>query len=268
MPTLYVFDLDGTLYRGSEVIPGAVETLRALRERGDSVRFITNNSGQTRAEFVSKLRGLGFEAHSSEVMSSGIGAASWLADRGLKRVFAVGEPGLRANLLEAGLEVLNWDGDRGQLGVWPEETRRGDLPTAPAEGVVAGVCRDALSFELMTSALGHLRAGARFIATNPDTSYPMEGGRITPGAGAVVAYLAACSGQVPTVIGKPEPYLMELILAESGFSPADTVMVGDRYDTDIECGLRAGTRVHLVLTGIESGPVGDVPWSPDVRGLL
>src|SRR3954468_12644050 len=99
--SLYILDLDGTLYRGNEVLPGAVETVAALRKRGATIRFLTNNSGQTRANYVDKLRRMGFEAVASEVYSSATGTATHCAELGLKTIFVCGEPGLVTTLREA-----------------------------------------------------------------------------------------------------------------------------------------------------------------------
>lgn len=242
---LVIFDLDGTLYRGSEVIPGAVETVKALRERGIAVRFLTNNSGSTRQALSDKLCRMGFSAAPQEVWGTGPAAADYCLRNGYQRVFWVGEPGLKESLEGAGLTVTD----------------------GPVDAVVAGICRT-FTYAWLDAALQQLLAGAAFIATNRDGTYPIEGGHVQPGAGAIIAALEAASGVTPTVLGKPSPYLVEQILVEAGVSPCDALVVGDRPNTDLEAGRAAGCDTWLVLSGVTSElPEGQV-GSADVTGLI
>lgn len=107
-----------------------------------------------------------------------------------------------------------------------------------------------------------------FVATNLDPTYPKEGGRFEPGAGAIVAALATCTGQTPIVIGKPEPTIVNQILADSGVMAGEAMVVGDREDTDLESGRRAGVPTWLVLTGVASQMIAGQAGSEDLRGLL
>jgi HAD superfamily hydrolase (TIGR01450 family) len=250
---LYILDLDGTLYRGAEPIPGAVSTVQSLRANGAEIRYLTNNSGQTREFYQQKLSAMGFPVKPSEVYSSAIGAGSVCVERGFGSVFYVGQPGLRQTLLEAGLNVVN----------------EGEIADSsqPASVVVAGICRN-LTYQWVNSALQQILQGADFIATNTDATYPIEGGRVEPGAGAVVAAIQTCSGKEPTVIGKPNRLLIDLILADTGIVVQDTLVVGDRYETDILSGINAGCDTHLVLTGVTQTPPAGQSWSPDMTALL
>lgn len=256
MISAYIFDLDGTLYRGNEAIPGAAEVVAELKRRGAVVRYLTNNSSQTLAFFAEKLRGMGFEVGPSEVVSSALGTAHYLRAQGLDRAFVVGEPGLVQTLREQGLGVVN--ASAGHV-VDPEGI------DAPA--VVVGIHRT-FTYAIMGSAMQRIRAGAKFVATNPDSTFPLEGGRLVPGAGSVVAAIRTCSEVEPFVVGKPNPFLIQMILEETGIAPENALVVGDRLDTDIESGRRAGCPTHLVLTGVaKTAPEGQ-PFSPDLRGLL
>ncbi len=251
----YAFDLDGTLFRGNEPIPHAVETLAELRRRGALVRYVTNNSSQTRAFYVSKLTKMGFEAAPHEVYSSATGTASTLAEWGLKTAYVVGGPGLVETLRGSGVEVVNADAS-GAVG----------KDGATAEAVVVGICL-AFTYDLLRGAMNQIRNGGRFVATNRDATYPLEGGQFMPGAGSLVAAVATCSGVESFTVGKPNPYLMELVCRELGLPAPEVLVVGDRLDTDIECGVRAGCDTHLVLTGVaQSAPEGQV-WSEDLRAL-
>lgn len=247
MPAPYrlaIFDLDGTLFRGEEPIPGAVEALGRLRKHGIRIRFLTNNSSQTREAYVAKLSRMGFEAYDEEVYSTGIGTATYMRQQVLVSAFVVGEAGLKETLSLAQITVTDKD----------------------PQAVIVGICKG-FSYDLLNQAMQHIRAGARFIATNTDATYPMEGGRFIPGSGSLVAAVRTCTEQEPVVIGKPEPLLVEMILQDTGVEPIDTLMVGDRMDTDIEAGRRAGCQTLLVLTGAaRSAPEGQ-HWLNSVADL-
>jgi len=255
---LYLFDLDGTLFRGDEVLPHAVEVVAELRRRGAGIRYVTNNSSQTRQHFVAKLSKMGFEVSPAEVVSSATGTASYCRTAGVRSAYVVGEPGLVQTLREAGVSVLN--ALENGLTV-PQKAVMG------VDAVVAGICRH-FDYALMNGAMQQIRGGARYIATNPDTTYPMEGGQLIPGAGSIVAAITACGGQEPFVVGKPNPFLAEEILKETGIPAAETLVVGDRDDTDLECGRRAGCPTYLVLTGVATELPQGQPGGEDLRGLL
>jgi 4-nitrophenyl phosphatase len=161
---------------------------------------------------------------------------------------------------EAGIIVVN--ADESGL-VRPESTSNPDA-------VVVGICKS-FHYDLLSAAMQHIRSGSTFIATNSDTTYPLEGNRLIPGAGSLVAAIQACSGQTPEVLGKPNPLLIQQILAEVKVSPEQCLVVGDRLDTDIEAGRRAGCPCHLVLTGVTDtipNPLApEITWSQDLSTL-
>lgn len=249
-PRLIIFDLDGTLYRGSEPVPGATETVRALRKAGILIRFLTNNSSQHHSKLVEKLALMGFDPDPMEVYSTAIGAACWLIEHRIERAFVAGDEGLRQSLLDAHIEPT-------------------DDPHA--EALVAGIWRT-LDYSKLDAALQVLLNGAQFIATNTDSTYPLEGGKLSPGAGSMIAALSASAGRPPdVVIGKPEPTLPRWILAFDDVPPEDALMVGDRLETDILAGERAGMKTLLVLTGVaKSAPPGQwvEPSVASLRSLL
>jgi 4-nitrophenyl phosphatase len=221
----YVFDLDGTLYRGNQVITGAPEVVKAIRKGVAKIVFLTNNSSLTPSDFVAKLTRLGFEAEESEVISSATATALYCRDHKLSPVFVVGEPGLVSVLEAAGILVTQ--------------------DPLKAKAVVSGICKTRLSYPLLNDAMQAILGGAKFIATNTDATFPLENDTFAPGSGATIAFLQTCTGVSPTVIGKPNP----LVLA--GIDICDCLLVGDRLDTDIACGLAAGCDVALVTTGVD-----------------
>lgn len=246
---LAVFDLDGTLYRGMDPIPHAVETVQQLRREGVVVRFLTNNSALTNADIAARLDGMGFGATPEECLGTAAATADYLVEERLKRVYVIGEPGLSAALRGAGCEVLPSDAEQG------------------ADAVVGGICRG-FTFQMLDAALQQVRGGARLIATNTDATYPLERGRVSPGAGAIVAGLRTACGVEPIVIGKPEPRMVAQILRVTGVAPQETIIVGDRPETDLAAGAALGCPTWLVLTGVTASlPPGQAGGS-DLRALL
>lgn len=245
MPKAYLFDLDGTLWRGGTALPFAVESVLALVEQGAQVRYLTNNSSVTAAGLEAKLAGLGFPVEPGWALGTGPLAAQLAREAGYQRVFAVGSPELEESLQAAGLEVTECDPDL----------------------VLAGICRT-FTYDLLARAMQPIRAGVPFWATNRDTTFPLEGGRLNPGAGAMVAALEACGGVSPRVVGKPEPDLILAGLASCGVQAEEALVVGDRMDTDIAAGVAAGVPTWLVLTGVETQLPPGQPGGPDLRALL
>jgi len=253
---LYIFDLDGTLYRGNEALRYAVSVTDHLRAAGAQIRYLTNNSSHTRLHYRDKLTQLGFTASEDEIYSSGLGAALHLSATSKHTAFLVGMPGLVSTMVDAGITVVNRDAS-------------GHVTPAgqQAEVVVAGLCLD-FTYALMAAAMDQLRSGADFVATNTDATFPLEGTKLVPGAGSIVNAIKTCAGKDPFVIGKPNPYLTQLILHDAKCNPQDVLVVGDRLETDIAAGIAAGCHTHLVLTGITNvGPPGQ-SVSSDLRALI
>ena len=227
----FVLDIDGVLYTGDRPLPGAVEFVRLLQDRALPFQVLTNNSTRTPSAVAERLQGMGMDVRTEHILTSSLAAALYLkriqAQGG--RVYVVGEEGLRIPVSEAGFELAE-DG--------------------PADFVVLGMDRAVTYAKLKRAAL-LIRAGAQFIATNPDTTFPSPEG-LVPGAGALIAALQASTGIKPVVIGKPESTCFELALEKLGVSASQAAAVGDRLDTDIEGGQRAGMRTILVLSGVNS----------------
>jgi NagD protein len=227
----YLFDLDGTLYLGEELIPGAREALERLRARGAKVMYMTNKPLYSADLYARKLSGLGIPAEPGEVLTSSLALASHMAahDPGA-RVFVVGEAQVRHDLEAAGCHLVE--------------------DPAAAEVVALAWDRD-FTYDKLNAAMQALLAGARFYATNPDVACPMGQGRIAPDCGALIAALEACSGRSPDfVAGKPSRGMPHAALRRLGLQPEDCLLVGDRLATDIACGRRAGLATALVLTGV------------------
>jgi len=233
-----IMDLDGVIYRGNKPLPGAREFLPWLEARGIKYLMLTNNSVRTPA-------GWGMPVSPDRIMTAAQATAAYLrkvAPQGA-RVYVIGGRGLEeAVLKESG-------------GLFTPDDRYPDF-------VVLGL-DPAFTYEKMKRACLAIRAGARFIVSNPDLTFPAEDG-LHPGAGALAAALQACTGVKPTVIGKPEQAIFNLALERLGADRQVTAMLGDRLDTDILGGLRAGLTTILVLTGISTeADLTASPYQPD-----
>ncbi|MGQ9490807.1 MAG: HAD-IIA family hydrolase [Anaerolineae bacterium] len=225
----FIFDMDGVIYRGNTVLPGAAEFIAALRRAGIPYLFLTNNSTTPPAAVARRLIGMEIPATADDVLGSAEATAAILAaERPGCAVYVIGEAGIREALSGAGLRLTD---DHRQ-----------------AEAVVVGMDRDATYARLRDAALA-IQRGAAFIATNTDRSLPTEEGLI-PGAGALVGMLEIATGVKARAIGKPEPGIFHLALHRLGTPAELTAVVGDRPETDILGGRRAGLRTIAVLTGV------------------
>ena len=245
----FLLDCDGVLWTGATPIPRVDRAIAALRKRGKAVFFCTNNSTKPRAKHVEVLARFGIPAPPESILSSAFATGVWLRSRGVKRVYLIGEPGLAQELRDvAGVECEGPE-DWGRAFALGGES--GPPPLDPSVGaVVVGFDGRFCYYKLMRAA-AYIRAGAPFVATNRDLTYPNTGG-IVPGGGCVVAAVAAGAGREPDVVaGKPSPGLAALAAEATGLAPARTAMVGDRLDTDIAFGHCAGYAARLlVLTGV------------------
>ncbi|OYD07229.1 TIGR01457 family HAD-type hydrolase [Paludifilum halophilum] len=223
----YLIDLDGTLYRGREVIPSGLEFVRRLEELGIPYLFFTNNSSRRPDQVAEKLRTFGYAAEGSQVVTSAVATAQHLKrDPEVSSVYAIGENGLITALHEAGLD-------------WRE-----DRPDA----VIVGIDRG-FHYEKMKTACLAIRAGARFFGTNGDLVLPTEEG-LTPGNGSLCTGIASATGVDPVFIGKPEPPILEFALQRLGTSRSETLIVGDNLSTDILAGVKGGVDSLLVFSGV------------------
>ena len=228
-----LFDLDGTIYRGGELIPGARETIDSLKSSGIRCVFASNNATATSLDYARRLTGMGIPAEATDVLTSGGVAAQWLLrTQPGASVFVVGEDSLIRELETAGVRVT---------------------ASEDADVVLASFDRT-FTYEKLNTAFQAVRRGALFVATNPDTTCPVAGGGLIPDCGGITAALEATTGrQLDAVIGKPSLIMAEASLERLGMSAGEALMVGDRVETDIEMGRAAGIRTVLVLSGV-SGP--------------
>lgn len=230
----FVFDMDGVLYLGNQPIPGVNDLFNALALREIPFMLATNNSTATAADYVAKLARMGIDVPESAIFTSGIATRDYLLENEKPDagIFVVGMPGLREQL---------FNGTQFQAVQYGEVT---------PDVVVVGL-DTTFTYDKLAQAHRAIRDGARFVATNRDATLPTEHG-LMPGAGTMVAAIVTATGQEPIVIGKPQPTTLLMALHKLGVEPHDAVMVGDRLDTDILAGHRAGMLTVLVLTGVST----------------
>lgn len=223
----YLLDLDGTIYRGKEAIPGAGEFVSYLKKEQIPYLFLTNNSAASPLAVAHRLQAMGIEAEEKDVYTSSMATATYLREQAPAGtpVYVIGEDGLREQLQAAGYTI-----------------------TAEAPRyVICGIDRS-FSYEKLTVAARAIRAGAVLLATNADAALPTEEG-LFPGNGSLVAAVSVASATKPIVVGKPESIIVRYALEKLGTKEGDTLIVGDNLYTDIEAGANSGLDSLLVLTG-------------------
>lgn len=229
----FLLDMDGVLYLNQQPIPDAIQFVNEIRGKGRGVLLLTNNSKFTLAQYRKKLAAMGLEVPRDRIMTSSVATASYLAENHRVEgaaVFMIGGSGLREELEKIGLRLL--EGEAGR----------------EAEYVVVGWDTE-LTYDKLKIACLALHAGAVFIGTNPDATFPSTDG-LWPGAGAILAAVETSAGREAIVIGKPSVFMMQSALAAVGGKADSTLMIGDRLETDILGGWRAGMDTCLVLTGV------------------
>ena len=229
----YVFDLDGTLYLGDQLLPGAAQTVTAIREHGGRVAFLTNKPLESPAAYAAKLTELGIPATASEVVSSTDALLRYL-HRHAKgvRILPIAEPLLVGLLRDHGFATLDPAAD----------------DPASADLVVVSWDRT-FDYAKLLAAFRAVRAGARIVATNPDPFCPTPDGDLPDCAAMLAAIEASTGARAEAIVGKPSPHMAETLLDRLALPPDDTLLVGDRLMTDVLMAREAGMASALVLTG-------------------
>jgi 4-nitrophenyl phosphatase len=227
-----IIDIDGTLLRGRMPMPGLRALFAFLRERQMPFVVVSNNATKTPASYQRILAGLGARVKADQILTSATATANYLGSEldGCASLYVIGELALREALGQSGFVLL-------------------DDASQPVDAVVVGG-DSTLTYEKLKYAALLLQRGARFVGTNPDLLCPSEEG-LVPEAGATLAALQAATGVTPIVIGKPAPVLFEMAVEKLGSDPAQTAILGDRLETDILGGQRAGLKTVLVTGGVD-----------------
>jgi len=240
-----ILDMDGVLWKGDAPIGDLAEIFARVRAQGLKFVFATNNGTRTADQYVQRLKGFGVDVEPWQVVTSAHGVAYLVAQKFPRgsQVFVVGEDGVRQALEEKGIEVL------------PVER------AAEGQALVMGIERS-ITFQKMVEATLLVQNGAPFYATNPDKTFPTPRGEI-PGAGAWLSVVITATKVEPIVAGKPSPHLMEIALERLGTTKAETLVVGDRLETDIAAGQAVGCPTALVLSGVSKREEA-AAWTPAI----
>lgn len=240
--------MDGVIWRSDTPIGNLPEIFKRIEARGLKYVFATNNGTKTTEQYVATLKKLGVRVSPQQVITSALSVAHMLSHTFERRtkVFMIGEDGIRTALEEKGFEVL------------PVEQAQ------EAEFFVMGIDRD-ITFEKMREATLLVRSGVPFYATNPDKTFPTPRGEI-PGAGAWISVITTATGVEPIYAGKPFPFMMELSLERLGTKRGETLIVGDRLETDIAAGQAVGCPCALVLSGVSTREQAET-WMPTIDSI-
>lgn len=227
-----VLDMDGVLWRGDQPLEGLVELFQWFTEQDIPYMLATNNSSKTPDDYVAKLARMGVENVPRErIVTSATATAAYLQGEypAGTRMYVIGQKGIRQALDDAGFDISDESDD-------------------PVEVVVVGVDFD-LTYDKAKSAALYIRAGAAFIGTNPDVTFPSPEG-LVPGAGSIIGMIEIATDQTPTIVGKPHAPMFETALNALGHAPENVVMVGDRLNTDIQGAQAVGMNTVLLFTGV------------------
>jgi NagD protein len=223
----YLIDMDGVLISGRTLIPGAGEFIERVKAQGSKLLVLTNNSLYTPKDLAHNLQVLGLDIPAELIFTSAMATASFLQKQHPNgTAFVIGETGLTSAIHDAGFIITEHDPDYVVLG----ET-------------------NSYSIDTLTKGIRLILGGARFVATNPDPSGPTASG-IVPACGAVAALIEKVTGEAPFFVGKPNPLMVRTALNYLGVHSENTIIVGDRMDTDIVSGVQNGMETILVLTGV------------------
>lgn len=242
MDSGFLIDMDGVIYRGTELIPGAKQFVGRLIDENIPFLFLTNNSQRSRRDVATKLNRMGMPIEERHVFTCAMATARFLArQKPSGTAYVIGESGLINALHQNGYSIVD----------------------SHADYVVVGEGRT-LSFEMLERAVQLILEGARLVATNLDPNCPTSTGT-RPGCGAVVALLEKATGVKAFSVGKPSPIMMRAARKELGLDAANTIMIGDTMDTDILGGVQMGYRTVLVLSGTTTRQdLANFAYCPDV----
>ena len=238
-----IIDMDGVLWRENAPIGDLPAIFRRVRARGLKFVFATNNGTRTPEQYATRLSEFGVTVEPSQVITSALGVAEMIKEKipSGAPVFVIGGDGVKSAVQEAGFQLAS---------VETAET---------AQAVIIGIDRD-ISFDKMREATLLVRRGIPFFATNPDKTFPTPRGEI-PGAGAWISVIVTATEIEPTFAGKPFPFLMEMALERLGTKREETLVVGDRLETDIAAGQAVGCPTALVLSGVSTRAQAEA-WNP------
>ncbi|KAJ8675578.1 hypothetical protein QAD02_011364 [Eretmocerus hayati] len=240
-------DCDGVLWVDMTGLPNSAEVMNTFRDLGKRVFYVTNNSTRTRKEFTEKCKTLNFKATEDEILCTANLAANYLKSLNFnKKVYVIGKSGLTQELDQVGIKHFGTGPDPIQ-----KDVASMNIQKDPEVGAVIVGFDEHFSYPKMAKAASYLRdPNVHFIGTNTDESFPLDNHIIIPGTGSLVRCIETCAMRKALIMGKPEPYVSEVIRKKYNVDPKRTLMIGDRANTDILLGTRCGFKTLLVLSGV------------------
>lgn len=233
-----IIDMDGVLWEGAKPLPGLIDFFTFLRKQQLPFILATNNASLTQDQYIAKLDSMGVSVSANEILTSSMATAQYLSELvnpNSTRLMVIGEDGLHQPLIDKGFTIITTPFNKQQ---------------SPADFVICGLDRQ-LTWDKLAEASLHICAGAKFIASNADTTLPTERGPVL-GNGAIIAALEAATQTTAQVIGKPQAIMYQQAIKQLNTPPEQTVAIGDRLNTDILGAVNTGIRSIMVLTGISS----------------
>ncbi|ESW19572.1 hypothetical protein PHAVU_006G136400 [Phaseolus vulgaris] len=248
----FLFDCDGVIWKGDELIQGVPQTLQMLRSKGKKIVFVTNNSWKSRSQYAQKFQSLGISVSQDEIFSSSFAAAMYLKVKDFpsqNKVYVIGGEGILEELRLAGITAFGGPEDANKTIDLKQNCFVEHDKSVGA--VVVGIDPNINYYKLQYGTLCiRENPGCLFIATNRDAVGHMTALQEWPGAGCMVAAICGSTQKEPVVVGKPSTFMMEFLLKKFNVSCSKMCMVGDRLDTDILFGQNAGCKTLLVLSGV------------------
>jgi len=249
---VFIFDCDGVIWKGDSLIDKVPSVLELLRKLGKKIFFVTNNSTKSRKGYKGKFEKLGLDVEPEEIFSSSFAAAAYLEQTEFKKtgkkVYIIGEVGIEEELDLIGVPYIGAGKDSDKE---PNMKPGGKLePDEDIGAVVCGFDREINYFKIQTAQLAINEMGAEFIATNLDAVTHLTDAQEWAGNGAMVGAIKGCTGQEPTLVGKPSPLMIDYMEKKFGLDRSRICMVGDRLDTDILFGNDNGLKSCLTLSGV------------------
>ncbi|XP_041756377.2 glycerol-3-phosphate phosphatase-like [Coregonus clupeaformis] len=246
-----LFDCDGVIWRGDQVILGTPDVINLLKKNGKKVFFVTNNSTKTRKMYADKLALMGFNATEDDVFGTAYCSAMYLkkVSKLQGKVYLIGSNAMRQELEKVGIQ---------QTGVGPDHISgvQMDWPNVPLDPEVKAVVvgfDEHFSYRKLNRALQYLNnPDCLLVGTNTDTRLPLEGGKVVPGTGCILKAVEIAAQRQAQTVGKPNHFMYDCVASQFGLDSARCLMVGDRLDTDILLGSNCGLKTLLTLTGVST----------------
>ncbi len=225
----FIFDLDGTIYLGDNLIKGAKKVIKAIKDKNKNYVFLTNKPLSTRENYAKKLNNLGIKASRENIITSSYVTAEYLKNKKPINCYVIGEKALKKELVKVGVNV--------------------STKTENIDYLIASFDRK-FNYKKLNDALQIIKNGAKFIATNPDKTCPTENGEIPDAAGMIGAIEGTTGKKVEKILGKPSDEIVNIALQSMNIENKNTLMIGDRIETDILMGNNNGLSTALVLSGV------------------